>query len=63
LTRVEAVRPFVFAKKWLSEAKQKKSEAKLLVNNKNYGYFDPKIRFAFFASLRSAIFSEIQVDD
>ncbi len=32
-------------------------EAKLRVKNKNFKYFDGKLRFAFLASLRSAIFS------
>jgi len=44
----------------LSEAKQKaRSEASrqnISINN-----FDAKLRFALFASLRSAIFSDIQV--
>jgi len=30
---------------------------------KNLKYFDAKLRFALLASLRSAIFSEIQVDN
>jgi len=36
----------------------KMREAKLRVNNKNLKYFDAKLRFAHFTSLRSAIFSE-----
>jgi len=43
-----------------SEAK--KREAKLCVKNKKY-FFDAKLRFALFASLRSAIFSEIQMSN
>jgi len=41
----------------------KKREAKLRVNNKNLKYFDAKLRFAHFASLRSAIFSETEMDN
>ena len=41
--------------------RSKKREAKLRVKNKNLNYFDAKLRFALFASLRSAIFSDIQV--
>ena len=40
----------------------KKREAKLRVKNENFKYFDAKLRFALVASLRSAIFSEIQVN-
>jgi len=43
--------------------RSKKREAKLRVKNENLEYFDAKLRFALFASLRSAIFSEIQVDN
>ena len=43
--------------------RSKKREAKLRVKNENLKYFDAKLRFALFASLRSAIFSEIQVDN
>jgi len=49
------------AKKWLSEAKQKpRSEASR--RNIKKIIFNAKLRFALFASLRSAIFSLIQVD-
>jgi len=48
--------------KWLSEAKQKaRSEASR--QNISKFYFDAKLRFALLASLRSAIFSEIQIDN
>jgi len=38
-------------------------EAKLRVKNENLKYFDAKLRFALLASLRSAILSEIPVDN
>jgi len=41
----------------------KKGEAKLRVRNENLKYFDAKLRFALLASLRSAIFCEIQIDN
>jgi len=40
-----------------------KREAKLRVKNQNLKYFDAKLRFALLAPLRTAIFSEIQVDN
>jgi len=43
--------------------RSKKREAKLRVNNQILKYFDAKLRFALLASLRSAIFSEIQMDN
>jgi len=43
--------------------RSKKREAKLRVKNQNIKYFDAKLRFALLASLRSAIFSEIQLDN
>ena len=43
--------------------RSKKREAKLRVKNENLKYFDAKLRFAFLAPLRSAIFGEIQVDN
>ena len=48
--------------KGLSEAKPK-SEKKLLVKISQNMIFDAKLRFAFLASLRSAIYSEIEVDN
>ena len=44
-----------------SEAKRR--EAKFRVKNQNLRYFEAKLRFAPFALLRSAFFSEIQVDN
>ena len=41
----------------------KKRKAKFRVKNQNLNYFDAKLRFALLASLRSAIFREIQVDN
>jgi len=47
---------------FLIKAKQKaRSEASR--QNYNKKYFDAKLRFALFASLRSAIFSDIQVNN
>ena len=43
--------------------RSKKREAKLRVKNKNFIFFDAKLRFALFALLRSAIFSETEVDN
>ena len=43
--------------------RSKKREAKLRVKNEYLKYFDAKLRFALLASLRSAIFGEIQVDN
>jgi len=53
---------FSFAKNDLAK-RRKKREAKLRVNNKNLIYFDAKLSFAHFASLRSAIFSETEMDN
>ena len=44
-----------------SEAK--KREAKLRVKIFKFFIFDAKLRFALLASLRSAIFSEIKIDN
>jgi len=41
--------------------RSKKREAKLCVKYTKFKYFDAKLRFALFASLRSAIFSEIKL--
>ena len=40
-----------------------RSEAKLRVKNQNSKDFDAKLRFALLATLRSAIFSEIEDDN
>jgi len=51
-----------FAKNgWAKRSKKRK--AKLRVKIFQILIFDAKLRFAFFASLRSAIFSEIEVDN
>jgi len=47
-----------FAKNGLAK-QSKKREAKLRVKNENLKYFDAKLCFAFLASLRSAILSQI----
>ena len=44
-------------------AKSKKCEAKLRVKNRNFKVIDAKLRASLFASLRSAFFSVIQVDN
>jgi len=41
----------------------KKRKAKQRVKNKNLKYFDAKLRFTLLASLRSAIFSEIKLNN
>jgi hypothetical protein len=47
-----------------SEAKSaKRSFALKYLKNKNLEYFIEKLRFALLASLRSAIFGEIRVDN
>jgi len=43
--------------------RSKKREAKLRVKNSNLRYFDAKLRFALLASLRSANYSETEVDN
>jgi len=40
-----------------------RSEAKLRVKTLNKNFFDAKLRFALLASLRSAIFSETEMDN
>jgi len=53
---------FELSKNWLSEAKLKaRSEASRQISNSRY--FDAKLRFALFASLRSAIFYKIKIDN
>jgi len=46
----------------IAERSEAKS-AKLRVENLFLRYFDAKLRFAIFASLRSAILSETEVDN
>jgi hypothetical protein len=49
----------IFCKKMAEQSEAEKREAMLRVTNQTLSHFYAKLRFALFASLRSAIFSEI----